>query len=194
MAESDFAIRSAAAHPAHEIRRFESAVWSLYILSDNTSLPVDGRAACRIAADFAVEHLKPGARGVDGLVHLVIEVGGGEVAPPREMLLARLREIGWKGDPDSLAVVPKPLEGPPPRNLVSDQMRLDALERILKAAELHLSDPDFSVPERNALAARLGEIRVAKIDVRTRTERAWELLELVERNLYARTRETGAGD
>lgn len=194
MAESEVSIRSAAATPAHEIRRFESAVWSLYILSDNSSLPVDGRAACRIAGDFAVEHLKPGDRGVAGLVHLVIEVGGGEVAPPREMLLAWLREIGWQGDPGALETPPRPLAGPPPRNIVSDQMRSAALERILKATEFHLGDPDLSVPERNALAARLGEIRAANMDIRTRTERAWELLELVERNLYARTRETGAGD
>lgn len=193
MHERDAPIRSPAATPAHDIRRFESAIWSLYILSDNPTLPPECRAACRVAAEFAVASLRPGDRAVQGLVELVIEVGGGEVAPPPEALLGRLRQVGWQGAATALDAAPPPLEGPPPRNIVSDKMRAEAFERILKATEVHLNDPDLSVPERNQLAGRLAEIRASKQDMRTRTERAWELLELVERNLYARTRETGEG-
>jgi hypothetical protein len=194
MDKTDPQVRSADAMPAHEIRLLETAVWSLYTLSENPSLSAEGRAACRIGADFAVANLKPGDSGVAPLVQLVIEAGGGEQAPGREMLLARLRQAGWSGEPSALDKAPEPLRGPPPRNLVSDQKRAQALERILKAIERHLPDGDLSLPERNSLAASLGEIRSSKLDIRTRTERAWALLELVERNLLARARETGAGD
>ncbi len=189
-----FPSRSPAAQPAHEIRRFESAVWSLYVLSDNPSLPEDARAACRLGAEFAVKHLMPGASGVTPLMQLVIEVGGGEVAPSREHLLARLREAGWAGSNTDLDKAPPALTGPPPRNLVSDQMRSEAFGRILAECERHLRDPDLMAPQRHEYAARLAELRSGPGDVRTKTERAWALLDVLERNSYARTRETGAGD
>jgi hypothetical protein len=185
---------SAAAIPAHEIRRFESAVWSLYMLSDNPSLPVHCRAGCRLAADFAVASLKPADPRVAALVSLVIEVGGGEVAPAPDAILKLLREAGWTGTARELEATPAPLAGPPPRNLVSDRMRKEALDRILAEAERHLRDPDLLTPQKLEFGRRLDEIRKAKDEIRTKTERAWELLEALERNLYARTRETGAGD
>ena len=179
---------SRASQPAHEIRRFESAVWSLYILSDNTGLPADARAACRTAADFAAASMRPGDAGVEALIRLVIEVGGGENAPARELLLARLREVGWTGDARQLEQAPPPLEGAPPRNLVSDQLRRDAYDRIVGDIESRLREPDLPAEQRQAYAARLTELRSAPGDIRSKTERAWALLGVLERNKGARAR------
>jgi hypothetical protein len=194
MTEGEPRVRPGASQPAHEIRRFESAVWSLFVLSDNPNLPVPARAACRIAAEYAAGSLEPGAQGVAALVQLAIEVGGGEVAPSKEALLARLREVGWAGGPSALDAPPPPLEGPPPRNLVSDQRRKEALDRIFAECERHLRDSDLLAPQRLEYARRLAEVKAMQADLRTKTERAWALLEVLERNLYARTRETGVGD
>jgi hypothetical protein len=177
-----------ASQPAHEIRRFESAVWSLYILSDNTGLPPEARAACRKAADFAAASMRPGDRGVEALIRLVIEVGGGENAPTRELLLARLREMGWAGEASDLDKAPEALAGPPPRNLVSDQLRRDAFDHIIGDIESRLRDNDLPADQRQAYAARLAELRAAPGDVRSKTDRAWALLGVLERNREARTR------
>ena len=174
---------------AHEIRRFESAVWSLFVLSENTSLPDSCRAACRLAAEYAAERLEPGAPEVGALVEMAIEVGGGENAPSEELLLARLRRLGWQGPSSALKEAPPPLSGAPPRNLVSQRLREKALENILREVERHLSNKDVAVPKREELARRLEELRKGSIDVRTKTERAWQLLEVVERNLHASARD-----
>jgi hypothetical protein len=187
-------VRPAASQPAHEIRRFESAVWSLYVLSENPHLPVPARAACRLAADYAAANVQPGAVSVTALVQLAIEVGGGEVALSREALLARLREVGWAGAAAALDAPPPPLDGPPPRNLVSDQRRKEALDRILVECERHLRDPDLIAPKRHEYARRLAELKAVQADLRTKTERAWALLEVMERNFYARTHRPGQGD
>lgn len=186
-------LKPGAVIPAHEIRRFESALWSLYMLSDNPSLPVRGRAACRAAADHASSHMKPDDKAVASLVNLVIEVGGAETAPSEDLLLKILREVGWAGSPEDLARIPPALTAPPPRTLVSDKMRKEALDQILGECERHLSDGDLLAPQKAEFGKRVAEIRQSKGDIRTKTERAWELLEVLERNLYARTRETGAG-
>jgi hypothetical protein len=179
---------SRASQPAHEIRRFESAVWSLYILSDNTGLPADARAACRAAADYAAARMTPGDPGVEALIRLVIEVGGGENAPPRELLLARLREAGWTGDARELDQAPPPLTGPPPRNLVSDQLRRDAFDHIVGDIETRLRDNDLAPDQRQAYAARLAELLGSQGEVRSKTERAWALLGVLERNRESRLR------
>lgn len=179
---------SRASQPAHEIRRFESAVWSLFILSDNTGLPADARAACRAAADFAAASMRPGDAGVEALIRLVIEVGGGENAPSLELLLARLREVGWTGDAHQLEQAPPPLTGPPPRNLISDQMRRDAFDRIVGDIERRLADNEIPPDQRPAYAARLNQLRDSPGDIRSKTERAWALLAVLERNREARSR------
>lgn len=186
-------VTPSASIPAHEIRRFESAIWSLYTLSDNHSLPAHSRAACRVAADHATGHMQPSDRAVPSLVNLVIEVGGAETPPTKDALLKRLGEIGWQGSPEALDTAPAPLDGPPPRTLVSDKMRQQALDKILAECERHLKDADLLAPQKAEYAKRLEEIHAMKGDIRTATERAWALLEVLERNLYARTRETGAG-
>jgi hypothetical protein len=186
-------VTPAASIPAHEIRRFESAIWSLYMLSDNPSVPAECRAACRIAADHAAGHMQPSDRAVPSLVNLVIEVGGADTPPTKGALLKRLGEIGWQGSPEALDIAPAPLDGPPARTLVSDKMRKQALDKILAECERHLKDADLLAPQKAEYAKRLDEIRSAKGDIRTKTEQAWALLEVLERNLYARTRETGAG-
>jgi len=193
MLDREVEILSPAAIPAHEIRRYESAVWSLYMLSENPSIKPYARAACRFAADFAVKNLNPGDRAVTPLMELVIEVGGGEVVPSKEALLARLRAVGWQGSPAELDKVPEPLEAPPTRSIVSDKLRQEAFERILAAVENHLHDQDLGVVEKKAIREKLAEVRSSKADIRTKTQRAWELLDWVERNLYMRTRETGVG-
>jgi len=193
MLDREVEIVSPAVLPAHEIRRYESAVWSLYMLSENPSIKTYARAACRAAADFALENLKPGDRAVTALMELVIEVGGLDNVPAKEALLALLRAIGWKGPASDLDKEPEPLSSPPPRSIVNDKLREEAFERILTSVERHLSDPDLSVVEKNAMREKLAEIRASKSDIRTRTQRAWELLDWVERNLYLRTRETGVG-
>jgi hypothetical protein len=172
---------------AHEIRRFESAVWSLYVLSENEGLPQEARAACRLAADFAATSMGPGHPGVAGLMQLVIEVGGGEAPVPRAKLVALLREAGFEGDPGALDHPPPPLVYPPPRNLVSDKQRREAAEKVLGEIEAHLRDPKMPAEERTRYLARLGQLRASGADVRTQTERAWALLHVLERNRQARS-------
>lgn len=174
------------AQPAHEIRRFESAVWSLYVLSENPALPLDARAACRAAADHAALDMTPGDDGVTALIQLVIEVGGGEKPVPREQLLGRLRQSGWVGDPTVLDKEPPPLVYPPPRNIVSDQLRSDALDKILSDIERHVKDPKMPPDQRQSYGLRLAELRASPADMRSKTERAWALLGVIERNREAR--------
>jgi hypothetical protein len=177
-----------ASESAHDIRRFESAVWSLFVLSDNASLPAPARAACRLAAEFAAARLEPGAPQVGGLVELAVEVGGGEVAPEEERLLARLRALGWQGPQSAIREAPPPLPGAPPRNLVSEKLRQQALENILREIEGRLANRALAIPRREELLRRITELRMGGADVRTKTERAWQLLEVVERNLAAGAR------
>ncbi len=186
--------RSTAAAAAHDIRRFESAVWSLYTLSDNAALPANVRAACRLAADHAVEALAPGDPRVTFLVGLVIEAGTGDTPPKMSTLLARLAKAGVKATAEDLAQAPAPLERPPSAALVTDSERQKALGRIYSAIEAHLKDPDLTPVEVANFRRRLDALRAAPGDVRTKTEMAWSLLEAVERLLYHRTRQTGAGD
>jgi hypothetical protein len=192
MAEGGAPPGSRAGQPAHEIRRFESAVWSLYMLSENESLPAEARAACRAAADHAATEMGPGHPGVTALMQLVIEVGGGEAPPSREMLLARLRDAGWDGDASALGREPPPLVYPPPRNLVSDRMRGAALDKILADIELALADKQVPPEQRKAFAARLAALRAGPGDVRSKTDRAWALLGVIERNREARARRDDA--
>lgn len=173
------------ADAAHEIRRFESVVWSLFVLSENTSIPVPCRAACRLAADFAAERLEPGAPQVPTLVELAIEVGGGENAPREELLLARLRRLGWQGPASALKEAPPPLSGAAPRNIVSERLRQEALANILREVERRLANKDVAIPKREELLRRLDELRKGPGEVRTKTERAWQLLDAIERNLHA---------
>lgn len=173
---------------AHDIRRFESAVWSLFVLSENASLPDAARAACRMAAELAVAHLAPGAPQVAGLVEMAVQVGGGEIALTEEVLLARLRALGWQGPASALRQAPPALVGAPPRNLVSERRRQQALENILREIEGPLSNKAVALPKREELIGRLQELRKGPGDVRTKTERAWQLLEVVERNLVAGAR------
>jgi hypothetical protein len=185
--------RSTAAAAAHDIRRFESAVWSLYTLSDNPSLPVNVRAACRLGAAHAVESLKPGDPRVTFLVGLVIEAGTGDRPPKDSELVARLAKAGVKVTAADLKVAPAPLERPPSAALVTDGERRKALERIFSAIEVHLKDPDLTPVEAQHFRTRLDRLRAQQADVRTKTEMAWALLETVERALYHRTRQTGTG-
>jgi hypothetical protein len=179
---------------AHDIRRFESAVWSLFVLSDNTSLPAPYRAACRLAAEFAAARLAPGAPEVATLVELAVEVGGGEGAVPDELLLARLRTLGWQGPPTAILEAPAPLQGAPPRNLVSERLRAQALETVLRQVEARLSDKALVLLRREEFARRVEELRRGPGDIRTKTERAFELLEVVERNAGAAARRKGPTD
>ena len=178
------------AQPAHEIRRFESAVWSLYVLSENPALPLDARAACRAAADHAALDMTPGEDGVTALIQLVIEVGGGESPIPREALLGRLRQSGWVGDPAVLDKEPPPLVYPPPRNIVSDKLRTDALDKILADIERHIKDAKMPAEERQRYGLRLAQLRDGRGDTRSKTERAWALLGVLERNREARAAKT----
>ncbi len=170
---------------AHDIRRFESVVWSLFVLSDNASLPAPARAACRLAAEYAALRLEPGAPEVAGLVEMAVEVGSSESAPREELLLARLRALGWQGPPSAIQEAPPPLSGAPPRNLVSQRLRQEALENILRGIEGRLANKALAIPKREELLGRLDELRKGPGDVRTKTERAWQLLEVIERNLHA---------
>jgi len=185
--------RSGAAAAAHDIRRFESAVWSLYTLSENASLPTYARTACRKAADFAMEHLKPGDPRVAHLVALVVEVAGSDATPKAEVILARLKRSGVEATAEELLQPPPRLERPPSATIIGDAEREKALARIFTAIESHLKDPDLSAVEKQSTTRRLEAIRASKEDVRTRTERAWSLLDFVERSLYLRSRETGDG-
>lgn len=185
--------RSTAAAAAHDIRRFESAVWSLYTLSDNTALPVSVRAACRLAADHAIDSLKPGDPRVTFLVGLVIEAGTGDPPPTPKGLLERLRKAGVEATAEQLQEAPAPLVQPPSAAVVTDGERAKALERVYGAVEAHLKDPDLTPVEAKHYRDRLERLRSTKADVRTKTEMAWSLLESVERLLYHRTRQTGAG-
>ncbi len=186
--------RSSAAAAAHDIRRFESAVWSLYTLSENGSLPVHARAACRRAAEFATEELRPGDPRVAHLVQLVIDIGGADAPPKAEVVLARLKRAGVHATLEELQRAPAPLARPPSATIVGDAEREKALSRIFSAIESHLKDPDLNAMEKQNTTKRLESIRASKEDVRTRTERAWALLDFVERSLHLRSRETGTGD
>lgn len=173
---------------AHEIRKFESAVWSLYVLSENDTLPLATRAACRAAADHAATEMGPGHPGVTALVQLVIDAGGGEGPVPKEALLAHLRQAGWQGEASALDREPPPLVYPPPRNLVSDQMRGDALDKVLSDIARVLDDKELPPEQRSLYSARLADLRSSPGDVRSKTERAWALLGVLERNREARAR------
>lgn len=186
--------RSTAAAAAHDIRRFESAVWSLYTLSDNEALPVAVRAACRLAADHAVKSLKPGDPRVTFLVGLVIEAGTGDPPPTPKSLLTRLRKSGVEATVRDLQEAPAPLDQPPSAAIVTDGERRKALERVYGAIEVHFKDPDLTPVETQHYRQRLERLRASKGDVRTKTEMAWALLDSVERTLHHRTRQTGAGD
>jgi hypothetical protein len=185
--------RSSAAAAAHDIRRFESAVWSLFTLSENASLPVHARAACRLAAEFATESLRPGDPRVAHLVALVIDLGGSDAPPKAEVVLARLKRAGVQATQEDMKRLPAPLTRPPSATIVGDAEREKALGRIFMAIESHLKDPDLSAVEKQNTTRRLEAIRASKEDVRTRTERAWSLLDFVERSLHLRSRETGDG-
>ncbi|HEX9709323.1 MAG TPA: hypothetical protein VGB42_05085 [Candidatus Thermoplasmatota archaeon] len=185
--------RSTAAAAAHDIRRFESAVWSLYTLSDNASLPAPTRAACRLAADHAVKALRPGDPRVTFLVGLVIEAGAGDPPPDMKVLLVRLAKAGVKATEADLADAPPPLKEPPPSAIVTDEERRKALSRVFTAIEAHLKDTDLTPVETAHFRGRLEGLRTSAGDVRTKTEMAWALLDSMERSLYFRTRQTGEG-
>jgi hypothetical protein len=185
--------RSTAAAAAHDIRRFESAIWSLYTLSDNASLPAASRAACRLAADHAVEALRPGDPRVTFLVGLVIEAGTADPPPSAKALLARLKKAGVEASEEDLARAPEPLKQPPAAAIVTDGERRKALERVLGAIEVHLKDTDLTPVEAAHFRGRLEGLRTSPADVRTKTEMAWALLDSIERSLYFRTRQTGEG-
>ncbi len=184
---------SATTAPANDIRRFESAVWSLYTLSDNPSLPVHARAACRLAADHAVRVLKPGDPAVMILVGLVIEVGAGEPALDTKAVLVRLKKAGVEAGEADLAKAPEPLKEPPPSSIVTDGERHKALDRVYGAIETHLKDLDLTRVETAHYASRLESLRASPADVRSKADMAWLLLDAMERSLHFRAGQTGEG-